>query len=221
MHRLSEVSLFWPWEFFSYDRGFSFLFYEEWGFRSNPFETTALGADEIGSNLMVGRDRVLARIQRRIKNGPKITTIEGQNGSGKTSAANVSIYRLYQESLKSGSGNLFLPCRTVFQIDTNKTPAEFRREILTEVAQTLIEAKGLLPSMAGRTKNEENLPIERYLNSPQLKSFQAGFAGASAGGGIANSASKGFDENGFEKNGCGLAKKDISHTGQRRSRVHY
>ena len=66
--------------------------YQSWGFTNNPFVQTPLKPDAQGSALLVGRDKDLLSVKKRISNPPKITTLEGANGVGKTSLVNVAGY---------------------------------------------------------------------------------------------------------------------------------
>lgn len=70
--------------------------YEEWGFSENPFTTRPLQADDIGAQLLVGRDTDAAAVLRRLETPPKATTLEGVNGVGKTSLVNVVVHRAYK-----------------------------------------------------------------------------------------------------------------------------
>ena len=59
--------------------------YQEWGFTSSPFQTTALPASDVGAQLITGRDKELQRLIKLIVGYPKMPTVEGLNGVGKTS----------------------------------------------------------------------------------------------------------------------------------------
>ena len=70
--------------------------YQEWGFRGSPFQTTALPPSKLGKRLLVGRNDEIELLLKKIYNPPKIVTIEGMNGIGKTSLANVAAFIAYQ-----------------------------------------------------------------------------------------------------------------------------
>lgn len=173
--------------------------YSSWGFRSNPFLPEPLAPTEDGNRLMVGRDSTLRVLKSRIATGAKISTIEGLNGIGKTSFANIAAYQLYKESTTDQSDHVFLPCRKVFQINDSQSPSEFRKEVLFEVMQTLIDLKSNLLLSPGHTRPYVNQTIDRWLNSSELVNFQVGFLGTSLGGGRAAANTEGFSVSGFEK----------------------
>lgn len=149
-------------------------FYNEWGFKKNPFETSALPPSEEGNQLLVGRDSEVRKLRRRLDNAGKIPTVEGLNGVGKTSLTNVTLYRALQESIENRVGPVYIPCRKVFQLDPSTSAANFHLDVLMEVAQTLLDEHKILRTPAGRTRASKNRNLERFLNSAQVKSFTAG-----------------------------------------------
>ena len=170
--------------------------YQEWGFSESPFETTALPPTDQGSSLLVGRDGEVAALVKRINNGPKFSTIEGLNGVGKTSIVNVTAYRLFKMHLDTGNGPLFVPCRKIFQLNPHKNSADFVDEVLMEVAQTLIEQN---ESVRVHGHDIDNGAIARWLNSPQLVTYQAGIGILQAGAQAENNTGNGFERSGFRK----------------------
>jgi hypothetical protein len=113
--------------------------YDDWGFSDNPFQTTSLPPSEIGLKLLVGRDEELKRLEKRLTNPPKIPTVEGLNGVGKSSLVNVAAYKSYQAFLRDQNQPMLIPCRKVFQLLPTTTLADFVDSVLREVAQTLLE----------------------------------------------------------------------------------
>jgi hypothetical protein len=113
--------------------------YSDWGFRSAPFQTSPLPADEQGERLLVGRDASVKSLMGKIETPGKMATVEGLNGVGKTSVVNVASYKLFNRHVQRGDGPLFIPCRRVFQLDPNRDLQEFVLAVLMEVAQTLIQ----------------------------------------------------------------------------------
>ena len=69
-------------------------FYSKWGFIDDPFSTDELEANELGEKLLIGRDKEIKQLHNRLPIESKCITIEGDNGVGKTSLINVSIYKL-------------------------------------------------------------------------------------------------------------------------------
>ena len=174
--------------------------YQQWGFASSPFQTTALPSNDVGAKLLTGREKELGTLIKRIIGVPKFATVEGLNGVGKTSIANVAAHHLFQSHLKTGEGPLFIPCRKIFQLRPNQNLESFVDDVLFEVAQTLIEKAEETSRANIHTQTKS---INMWLNSPQLKSFQAGFQlatfGMSAGEQSEINTSKGFEKSGFRR----------------------
>jgi hypothetical protein len=179
------------------------MHYVDWGFSDNPFATSSLPPNEDGSRLMVDRTDLIRKIQTRVASGSKIVTVEGLNGVGKTSLVNVAIYRHFKNRLSSDRGPLLVPCRNSFQIETTEPPASFKRRVLLEVIQTLIEQRNNLPIPSGFVKVPKNSALEIWLNSPVLTEIQAGMSFLGSGGSLGKAtspnSSTGFDQSGVEK----------------------
>jgi hypothetical protein len=173
--------------------------YQQWGFVDSPFQVSPLPPSELGARLLIGRASELQTLKRRLFNPPKITTIEGLNGVGKTSLVNVAAYQVYAEALSGWNGPLMIPCNTIFQLDANKDAEEFIDEVLMAVAQTLIDrSKAIGGSSIINTEQLDN-----WLNAPQLASLQASLSIMGNGGGISKgveaNTSSGFERSGFRK----------------------
>lgn len=173
--------------------------YENWGFAQNPFETRPLSANDEGSRLLIGRDHLVSKLQRRLDNASKIPTVEGLNGIGKTSLVNVTLHRAFKSAVTTKTGPLYIPCRRVFQLSGDEDPDAFRRGVLLEVAQTLLETHASLPDPAGRTRASGNSSIDRFINSPQVRSFSAGLWILNGGVNLETNTGFGYEESGFEK----------------------
>ncbi|MBT2119559.1 hypothetical protein KK141_19410 [Dyella sp. LX-66] len=173
------------------------MVYQEWGFRRSPFDTTSLPASEIGSQLLKGRDKEVAQLMRRISTGPKLATLEGLNGVGKTSVANVAAFRLFESHLEGGDGALFVPCKKVFQLDADQDLQTFIDGVLMEVAQTLIERAKDIYRADGKSISTTHL--DRWLNSPQLKTYNAAGLGFQLGANVETNTSSGFQSSGLRK----------------------
>jgi hypothetical protein len=170
-------------------------FYQTWGFKDNIFSARPLDGDEAGSNLLVGRDDELRSVLFRLKAGGAAVCLDGPVGVGKTSLANVAAYRGEQDYIANHNNEpLLLPCRTSFQISNKITPEEFKFQVITEVAQTLLEKvkifsrRGTLIDKAG---------VETWLNSPTTRQVEIQLAGFGGGGGVQPNESAGFQNNGF------------------------
>lgn len=174
--------------------------YQEWGFKDSPFKTTALPPSELGSKLLVGRDRELKALLRRLYNPPKIVTIEGLNGVGKTSLVNVAAYQAYEAYLDEKSDYLFIPCCQTFQLKPNQNAEAFIDEVLMAVAQTLIDEAKRVNIVYENVKTDS---LNKWLNSPQIQTLQGSISILAVGGGggvtAETNTSAGFERSGFRK----------------------
>lgn len=172
------------------------MIYENWGFTGSPFQTTSLPASKFGESLLVGRNPEIASLIRKISSAPKLATLEGLNGVGKTSVVNVACYRLYQDHIQNGNGPLFIPCRKIFQLNPNQSTQDFIDAVLMEVAQTLID-KGI--ELKERNIDIKTAKMDRWLNSPQIETYQGGIWVLQAGKSSETNTSSGFERSGFRK----------------------
>jgi Cdc6-like AAA superfamily ATPase len=169
------------------------MFYQDWGFESSPFKQTSLPADDVGSRLLVGRDEQVGTLMRRIENAPKISVLEGLNGIGKTSVVNVAAYRLFKK-FQEDQGPLYIPCRKAFQLDAEADLQKFIDAVLIEVAQTLITNLDIVEL----THDGSSLrTLKKWLNSPDLKSYQGGLCGFQ--GGVSTTSNPGFERAGLRE----------------------
>lgn len=175
------------------------MLYEDWGFSGSPFATTSLAPNALGEKLLVARERELSNLRRRIGSGPKLTTVEGLNGVGKTSVVNVASYQMFRDYVDHGKGSLVIPCRTLFQLDAGLDTQDFEDHVLREVAQTLIEQAAYLIGGSGTLSVQTLDRLNTWLNAPQIKSFEAGAFGFTMGRSVENNTSEGFDRSGFRK----------------------
>lgn len=171
--------------------------YQEWGFEDSPFQTTALPASKLGDSLLVGRDKELQSLLRRIYNPPKIVTVEGLNGVGKTSLVNVAAYQAYKKHLEDWNNPLLIPCNRTFQLRPDHVAQDFIDEVLMAVAQTLIDRANDL------SEKVKTGAMDKWLNSPQLQTIQGSISilgnGGGAGKGNEINTSSGFQRSGFRK----------------------
>lgn len=156
--------------------------FHDWGFREDPFKTVPLPGNEIGTELLVGREAELSALLRRLTSASKMPTLEGVNGIGKTSLANVAAYSAFQQHVTTGQGPLLLPCDIKFQPLVGDHPSvdEFLDKVYAGVAQTLLNKQKLLGEMG--LKLPGTGPVDRWLNSAETLSMQAtlGFVGLGA-----------------------------------------
>lgn len=172
------------------------MIYEKWGFTGSPFQSTSLPPSDLGARLLVGREKELASLKRKISSPPKLATLEGLNGVGKTSVVNVACFELFNDYITAGNGPLYIPCRKIFQLNPNQDLPAFIDSVLMEVAQTLIDKA---KEIRERHPSLRTAGIDRWLNSPQLLSFQAGGWGFQAGYQAEMNTSAGFERSGFRK----------------------
>jgi DNA-binding MarR family transcriptional regulator len=174
--------------------------YTRWGFRSAPFEQRSLPPSPLGAQLLVGRDRELHQLEDRLRGTHKAAVVEGLNGIGKTSVVNVAAYELYRKHLSGDGTPLYIPCRKTFQLQTDSTAQEFVSEVLLEVAQTLVERQSDLTKSSERPITPQ---LDRWLNNPELKTYQGGLqalvAGINFGSQGSQNAGLGFEKSGLPK----------------------
>ncbi len=173
--------------------------YQDWGYKDGLFETKALPANRQGAALMVGRELAIRKISKGLRSGSKYVTVEGLNGVGKTSVINVSVYKSAEEQIAKNDGPLFIPCRKIFQLDSKISADEFKKRVLIEVAQTLIQARDILPIPKGYSSAPTNRRLNRWLNT--IRDDAGGFStpiGGFSYQGVPNT-SEGFEKSGFEK----------------------
>lgn len=173
--------------------------YQEWNFRDNPFKTTSLPAEPEGNKLIAGRETEIRKFLRRLFNQPQLVCVEGPNGIGKTSLINVSIFRAFQKYMENkGDYPLFVPCTKTFQLSTEVNSEDFIDEIYIEVAQTLIRYKNDLKRLKiPIPKNLEE--IDKWLNAPNIKSYQGSFLEIGIGVTKESNTSLGFEKSGFRR----------------------
>ena len=174
--------------------------YTRWGFTSAPFEQRSLPPSQLGAQLLVGRGRELHQLEDRLRGSHKAAVVEGLNGIGKTSVVNVAAYELYRRHLSGDGTPLYLPCRKTFQLRMDSTAQEFVSEVLLEVAQTLVERQSDLTKSSERPMTPQ---IARWLNNPELKTYQGGLqalvAGVTFGSQASQNAGVGFEKSGLPK----------------------
>ena len=170
--------------------------YLAWGFRGNPFSVRSLPPDEIGADLLVGRAAELAMLTRRINNPPKLPTLEGMNGVGKSSIVNVAGFSCFKTFVTDPDKPLYIPCRKIFQFTPTSNRDSFVMEVLLEVAQTLIEYSGRLEGNRLRSVLEAT-GLRDWVNAAQVRGFQGSFGPIGAGFSVQINAGKGYEVSGF------------------------
>jgi GTPase SAR1 family protein len=172
--------------------------YSDWGFIDNPFSPSPLPPNDRGAALLVGRDKELKMLLRRLRNAPKWVTMEGHNGVGKTSLINVAVHKAYQEHISGESNELIIPCKKTFQLSATRDSQEFISDVYMAIAQTLVEKAKEVRENGVKLPNSE--AVNKWLNSPIIETVQAGggFLGASVNFGKNAQAN---EADGFGKSG--------------------
>ncbi|HCF0721423.1 TPA: hypothetical protein NH706_006256 [Pseudomonas aeruginosa] len=172
------------------------MIYNRWKFKKSPFQTTSLPATELGDKLLVGRETEVDSLIRKIASPPKLATLEGLNGVGKTSIVNIASYRLFRDYIESGKGTLYIPCRKIFQLSAEQDSESFIDQVLMEVAQTLIEKAQELKEKGVTIQTKA---LDKWLNSPQINTYQGGVWLVQGGMQSETNTSTGFERSGFRK----------------------
>lgn len=175
--------------------------YTKWGFTANPFQQTPLPASADGHRLIVGRNEEIARLRKLLGATPKIVTVEGRNGIGKTSVINVSAYTAYQSWINDPAHEQpLIPCRTTFQLEHEQDVNSFVSNVLHNVVLTIERFYDDLKAVGRESPMLKSLV--KWTGDPIIKSRGvsgsiAGFGGGYTSGSSANSTD-GFKLTGFE-----------------------
>ncbi|MDP9401989.1 MAG: ATP-binding protein [Actinomycetota bacterium] len=165
------------------------------GFRENPYSNQTLPPDEAGDRLLVGRDREVAELQRKIGSDGTHPSVEGPAGVGKSSLIAVAGYRMLTTCVREAAGALFLPARSFYQVA--ETLDSFEERVYYDLAQTLLtnveafrRANLPIPDLGG---------IDKWLNTPQYRHAGGTLTFAGANFGSEPNVSGGFSESGLPR----------------------
>jgi len=170
--------------------------YSTWGFSANPFNVRSLPPDEMGTELLVGRASELSLLMRRLSNPPKLPTLEGMNGVGKSSIVNVAGYSCFDAFLHDPSKPLYIPCRKIFQFTPTSNRDNFITEVILEVAQTLLDYAGRIEGDRLRSVVEAT-GLRDWMNSPHMRGMQGTLGPIGAGTAVETNTSDGYALSGF------------------------
>lgn len=179
--------------------------YLKWSFKDNPFDTTSLTSDDVGNDLIAGREEEIGKFLRRLYNQPQIVTLEGENGIGKTSLINVGVFRATLKHMRDRSlpflksNPLFIPCAKIFQLYPDIKYEDFIQDVFTHVAQTIIKDKESLKKIGIKLPKDID-DVDKWINLPYTTSYQGSIGLATAQFGIGSSIET-STTSGFEKNG--------------------
>lgn len=171
----------------------------EFGFRESLYASTPIPPSAEGENLLVGRERELKQLRVRLASSTLHPTIEGENGVGKTSLVSVAGYQLLKAFSNHNSAQALIPLGKAFQLGPEVTVHEFRRRVLFEVAQGLVENFELL--RAGGLNVPEVTEVRKWLGKAMRKNFAGGVSifgvGANLASNVTPNTTTGFSEAGF------------------------
>lgn len=170
--------------------------YSAWGFRANPFNVRSLPPDNMGAELLVGRSTELSLLIRRINNPPKLPTLEGMNGVGKSSIVNVAGFSCFNAFLQDPDKPLYIPCRKIFQFSSSSNRDTFITEVIMEVAQTLLEYSARIEGCRLRSVVEAT-GLRDWINSPQMRGIQGNLGPIGAGVSVETNTGDGYARSGF------------------------
>lgn len=172
--------------------------YNDWGFTESPFSTKPLHSNNLGEQLLVGRDVEINDLAIRLVSADSAACLDGPVGAGKTSLANVTIFKGLQNYIANGApAPLLIPCKRTFQIKDEQTAEDFKFEILMEVAQALIDNA---QKFRYGIKIDGCVELNAWLNSPLLSQWGIGIGSLfSVNDGNQTNDSSGFSRSGFEK----------------------
>lgn len=154
--------------------------YASYGLTESPFKVHALGSDERGERLLVGRDREIALVAQRLHKHGKITCLDGHVGVGKTSLVNVAAYQCFKAFLTADTPQLLIPMKESFQLKKDEDVHEFALMVFRKVAQTLLLNRERL------TQYDSTGPVAKFLdpwlNAPVVSNIQEALGGRVAAG---------------------------------------
>ncbi len=169
--------------------------YQSWGFTENPFEVKAIVGNEVGKNLLVGRDSEKEYLLNRIYNPPKCITIEGRSGIGKTSLINVVSFEIQKRAEEDRHSPFFIPCIELFQLSEENNIDEFVDYVYYFLAQTILSNSKLIHESGIKLKRHKE--VENFLNTYALQSLNFGAATITAGESIELNQTEAFKKSGF------------------------
>ncbi|MGE8688767.1 MAG: hypothetical protein ACN6PJ_16610 [Achromobacter sp.] len=140
--------------------------YAKWGFTESPFSSKPLLPNKVGESILVGRNAEMQALASRMVNSAAAACLDGPIGAGKTSLANIVVYKGFQNHLeKRGCSPLLIPCGKTFQIKEDESAEEFKLQILLEVAQALSDGAAKLQN---HIKASDSAALEAWLSDPIL-----------------------------------------------------
>lgn len=169
--------------------------WQDFGFRDNLYSTPPLSGTAEGSELLVGRDSEVRRLQTHWSGLDTHASMEGDNGVGKTSLVSVAAYRAMVDYAAGSGDSLTIPLAQPFQMTSNH---DLEEQVYYVIARSIILHESIFRE-AGK-----NLPkiadVQRWLEDPILRGGGGGvsFAGFGGNANVTQSVnSGGFSASGF------------------------
>jgi hypothetical protein len=148
------------------------------GFYGRPYDTHPLAGDADTRRLLVGREGQRAEIRSHLNASSLHLTIDGPNGSGKTSLVRCVLGELATKAKEYSRGELLIPVEEPVNLSKDETAAEFEQKMLLTLASALVENRSLI-RRAGISSGDKLDDLGKMIDSIFLK---GGSAGASAVG---------------------------------------
>lgn len=168
--------------------------WESFGFRDNLYATPPLTGTAEGSQLLVGRDSEVKRLQMHWSSLDTHASMEGDNGVGKTSLVAVAAYRAMVAHSLDESSPLFLPLLEPFQM---KAGEDLEEQVLFVIARSIIHYQDAFK--AARKEIPRLDDVRKWLDDPILRG--GGGGGSVLGFGGNASYSQSTNSGGFSKAG--------------------
>lgn len=165
-------------------------FFNSWGFSADPFDTRCLEPNSEGEALLVGRDEELKNLALALNMSAKWICIDGGIGQGKTSLANVAIYKQMKKYLSTGEGRFLIPCTSIIQIDKDRSAEQIAKDTMIKVARSILASKET--DILKYCNLPDRSVVDKLFNKPFFTTGKLGAFGVEIEAGTANPNSSGF-----------------------------
>jgi hypothetical protein len=155
--------------------------FSQWGLTATPFAVEALNSDAKGERLLKGRDAEINEIVHNLHKEGRITCVDGQYGTGKTSLVNVATFKCLEAYESKDSNQILIPCSESFQLKDDLDIDGFVETVLFHVVVAINASRNRL----GTHFNTDQLSrLDSLIGSPILK-LSSEDVSNSIGGGVA------------------------------------
>jgi DNA-binding MarR family transcriptional regulator len=169
--------------------------WQDFGFKDNLYATPPLAGTTEGSQLLVGRDDEVARLQTHWSSLDTHASMEGDNGVGKTSLVAVAAYRAMVSHSLGKSEQMILPLAEPFQMRAGE---DLEEQILFVIARSIIHYEDAFKAAGKKLPKIED--VRKWLDDPILRGGGGNVTvlGTGVGGNYSQSANTGgFSRVGF------------------------